>query len=94
MKKQDKYRLTAMAATAAVAAVCFWAYFAGGEAVYGYAFAAASALLAVAATAELFAARADGSKRAASPLGMMRPALLYVFAAAAAAMAVYIFIAK
>ena len=86
----NKYRLTGMICTAAIAAVCFYAYFSGKEDSYAVVFAVTAVLFAISATAELLASRASG---AAGALGYFRPAFFYVLAAAALAASLYLFIA-
>ena len=83
----DKYKLISLLSSAAVAIVCFYAYFYGGQSVYPVSFALAGLFMAVAATSEVLSARSSGAK---SALSYLRPSLFYILAVCAIAAALYL----
>ncbi len=85
----DKYRLVSLISSAAVAVVCFYAYFWGGARTYPISFLLAGIFMAAAATAEVMSAKKRGATGA---LSYLRPSLFYLLALGALGAAAYLFL--
>ncbi len=85
----NRYKLIGIAAAAVTAAVCFYAYYSGGEEFYGIALILASASFAVTGWSEVMVTKRDGGA-----LSYMKPALFFVLALLTLAAAIWFFISR